>query len=102
MLREVLRRRLKNSWDIPEVMIIDGGRGQLNAALSQVEKSNAKTKVVSLAKKLEEIYTPEAASPIKLPKESPARQLCQQIRDEAHRFANTYHRLLRSKNFLES
>lgn len=102
MLREVLRRRLKNDWEIPDIMIIDGGRGQLNAALSQVTKVRVKTKVVSLAKKLEEIYTSDAIFPIKLPKESPARQLCQQVRDEAHRFANTYHRLLRSKKLLES
>ena len=59
-------------------------------------------KIISLAKRFEEIYTPDKTLPLSLPKESPARQLAQAIRDEAHRFALTYHRLLRSKKLLES
>lgn len=99
MHREVMARRIKNDWPKPDVMIIDGGRGQLNAVLSITNKYKYSITVVSLAKRLEEIYTPDQALPISLPKESPARQLAQQIRDEAHRFAITYHRKLRSKNF---
>ncbi len=102
MMREVLARRIKNDWPKPDVIIIDGGRGQLNAAISIVNKYQYQTTVVSLAKRLEEIYTPDKVLPISLPKESPARQLAQQIRDEAHRFAITYHRKLRSKSFLNT
>ncbi len=100
MMREVLARRIKNDWPKPNVMIIDGGRGQLNAALSITNKYKYTTTVISLAKRLEEIYTPGKVLPLSLPKESPARQLAQEIRDEAHRFAITYHRKLRSKAFL--
>lgn len=100
MHREVLSRRIKNDWPMADVMIIDGGRGQLNAALEVIHKYNYPKTVVSLAKRLEEIYTQDQDLPIRLPKESPARQLAQAIRDEAHRFAITYHRKLRSKNFL--
>lgn len=102
MIREVIARRIKNDWPQPDLMIIDGGRGQLNAALTIINRYKYQTKVISLAKRLEEIYTPDKDLPIRLPKESPARQLAQTLRDEAHRFAITYHRLLRSKNLLQS
>ena len=81
-------------------MIIDGGRGQLNNALKVVGDFKKDLQVISLAKRFEQIYTPDNVLPISLPKESPARQLVQALRDEAHRFAITYHRLLRSKNFI--
>ncbi|MCR4324203.1 MAG: GIY-YIG nuclease family protein [Candidatus Curtissbacteria bacterium] len=101
MHREVLARRFKNDWPLADVMIIDGGRGQLNAALSIAIKYKIKSvKIIGLAKRLEEIYTQDKVLPISLPKESPARQLVQALRDEAHRFANTYHRLLRSKDMI--
>ena len=100
MIREVIARRAKNDWPVPDLMIIDGGRGQLNAALSQVNKYKVNTFVVALAKRFDQIYSQNRVLPISLPKESPARLLAQQIRDEAHRFAITYHRLLRSKNLL--
>lgn len=100
MLKEVISRRLKNAWPIPDVMIIDGGKGQLNAVYSEIPKEQYTFKLISLAKRFEEIYTVANPLPISLPKESPARQLAQAIRDEAHRFAITYHRKLRSKNFL--
>ncbi|MDO8487026.1 MAG: excinuclease ABC subunit UvrC [Candidatus Curtissbacteria bacterium] len=102
MMREVLARRIKNNWPKPDVMIIDGGRGQLNAVLSILNKYKYQTTVISLAKRLEEIYTSGKIRPISLPKESPARQLAQEIRDEAHRFAITYHRKLRSKAFIKT
>lgn len=100
MLREVLTRRIKNNWPKPDLIIIDGGRGQLNSCLAIANKYKYVTAMVSLAKRLEEIYTPQGILPLRLPKESPARQLAQTIRDEAHRFAITYHRLLRSKLLL--
>lgn len=102
MIREVVARRLKNDWPIADLMIIDGGKGQLSSALEMINKYHPGIPVVSLAKRLEEIYLPYQSEPLSLPKESPARQLAQQIRDEAHRFAITYHRLLRSKNFLNN
>lgn len=100
MIREVIARRAKNNWPVPDLMIIDGGRGQLNAALSQVAKYKVKTFVIALAKRFETIYSQNRVLPISLPKESPARLLAQQIRDEAHRFAISYHRLLHSKQLL--
>ncbi len=100
MIRETLARRFKNDWPKPDLVIIDGGRGQLNAVLSILTKYRLSIPVISIAKRFEEIYTPDKVFPIKLPKESLARQLVQEIRDEAHRFAIKYHRLLRSKDFL--
>lgn len=102
MIREVIARRIKNDWPKPDLVIIDGGRGQLNAALSVIDKYKYPARVISLAKRLEEIYTPDKVLPIRLPKESPGRQLAQSLRDEAHRFANAYHKLLRSKQMLEA
>ncbi len=102
MLKEVLARRFKNDWPLPDLIIIDGGRGQLNSALSQIARFKLNITTISLAKRLEEIYTQDKVFPISLPKESPARQLVQAIRDEAHRFAIAYHRYLRSKKMLES
>lgn len=101
MIKEVIARRLKNDWPTADLMIIDGGKGQLNSALEMINKYHSGIPVVSLAKRLEEIYVPNQQDPISLPKESPARQLAQAIRDEAHRFAITYHRLLRSKDFIK-
>lgn len=102
MLREVLTRRFKNTWSLPDLVIIDGGKGQLNVALSVINGLKLKIPAISLAKKFEEIYTWDKVLPISLPKESFGRQLAQQVRDEAHRFAISYHRHLRSKAFLSS
>ncbi len=100
MLKEVLARRFKNDWPMPDLIIIDGGKGQLSSAVEIAGKYNKTMPIISLAKRLEEIYLPNSQLPITLPKESPARQLAQSLRDEAHRFAITYHRKLRSKAFL--
>ena len=100
MLKETLTRRLGNDWQLPDLIIIDGGRGQLSAALTILNKFKLSIPVISLAKKREQIYTPDQVLPINLGSESLARQLVQETRDEAHRFAITYHRLLRSKQFL--
>jgi excinuclease ABC subunit C len=103
MMYEMLSRRLKkltNSLDTPNLIIIDGGIGHL----STVEKvflelgiSTQEIPLISLAKENEEIYTLNSAEPIALPKESESLYLIQRIRDEAHRFAITFHRNLRSK-----
>lgn len=100
MMKQVLARRFKNSWPKADLIIIDGGKGQLSAVHSVAQKYSQTIPIVSLAKRLEEIYTSPTKEPISLPKESPARQLAQAVRDEAHRFAITYHRHLRSKNFI--
>lgn len=102
MIRETISRRFKNTWPLADLMIIDGGKGQLSSAVEMARKYDKTVQIISLAKKLEEIYLPEQPQPIRLPKESPARQLVQALRDEAHRFAITYHRLLRSKAFVKS
>ncbi len=92
-LNEVLRRRLKHTeWGKPDLIIIDGGKGQLSA----VEKSGD-IKFISLAKKFELIYTTDQDEPIVLPVRSYALRLLQRIRDEAHRFGITYHRKLRDR-----
>jgi excinuclease ABC subunit C len=108
-LNEVLMRRLKHTeWAFPDIMVIDGGKGQLSAVKSAVEDSLGggaaghypQFAVISLAKQFELIYTTDSDAPIALSKHSYALRLLQRIRDEAHRFAITFHRKLRSKNIL--
>ncbi len=115
-LQEVLRRRFgragkaddeegrKKGWtSLPDLVIIDGGRGQLNAALETMQKLGfERIRTVALAKQNEEIYTPTAAEPILLPRDSQALYLVQRIRDEAHRFGLTYHRNLRGRRSIRS
>ncbi len=104
-LKEVLERRLKRltSTDTsfsqePDLIIIDGGLGQLNAVLTVAKKLSATNiTIVSLAKREELIYRPGSSAPIELPRQSRSLYLVQRIRDEAHRFALEYHRNLRSK-----
>ncbi|MFC1981301.1 excinuclease ABC subunit UvrC [Chloroflexota bacterium] len=108
MLREVLRRRFKhlgretssapNSWAIlPDLVLIDGGKGQLNAALSVMAELGSSVSVTSLAKENEEIFIPRRARPVILPRSSPGLQLLQRLRDEAHRFALDYHTKMRKR-----
>ncbi|HAH85984.1 MAG TPA: excinuclease ABC subunit C, partial [Armatimonadetes bacterium] len=87
---------------LPDLMVIDGGKGQLNAALLAISQSGMQVNVVSLAKKFEEIYTPGNSRPMLLPRDSRALRLLQRTRDEAHRFAVTYHRNLRDKSVRKS
>ena len=101
MIREVLTRRFKNSWPKPDLIVIDGGKGQLNAALSVLKKNAVEIPVIAIAKRFEEIYSAGKPLPLRLQKENPARQLIQATRDEAHRFALSYHRLLRSKKLYQ-
>ena len=101
-MKEVLTRRLVHlgdkGWDKPDLIIIDGGKGQLSSVM-QIVKELGVTGIdfVSLAKRHEEVFLPNQSQSILLPRESSALFLIQRIRDEAHRFAITYHRKLRSK-----
>ncbi|MFA6296509.1 MAG: excinuclease ABC subunit UvrC [Patescibacteria group bacterium] len=97
MIKEVLDRRVHNDWPSPDLIIIDGGKPQINAALEILSNHNWQTSLISLAKRFEEIYTPNTEKPINLPRDSKELHLLQQIRDEAHRFAITYHKKLHSK-----
>lgn len=95
MIREVLIRRLKSDAPLPDLVVIDGGRGQLNTALEIIKDKP----VIGLAKREEEIYLANGEI-IRLPKSSPALHLLQRLRDEAHRFSRKYHFLLRRNNML--
>lgn len=87
---------------LPDLILIDGGAGQLSAARRALEQLNLELPVLGLAKRLEEIHLPDHPEPLTLPRTSSALQLLQQIRDEAHRFAVTRHRLLRGKRQVRS
>ena len=105
-MKEVLTRRLSHlgeeKWDKPDLMIIDGGKGQLSSVMEIIEGLGVTgIDVVSLAKKHEEVFLPKQSKPVILPRNSSALFLFQRIRDEAHRFAITYHRKLRSKSMIE-
>jgi len=110
MLREVLKRRFKHIGDakdawstIPDLALIDGGKGQLNAALSVLDEVEAgSTPIASLAKENEEIFIPQQATPIILPRSSQGLQLLQRLRDEAHRFALSYHQKIRKRKTFAS
>lgn len=104
-IKEVVARRYRDAGQgnelYPEVILIDGGLGQLHAALEALRGMDVKPPmVISLAKKEELIYTQERAEPIKLGRENLGLKLCQAIRDEAHRFAQHYHHILRRKKTL--
>jgi len=110
MIREVLRRRFKRgaegegSWGImPDLVLIDGGKAQLNAALqARQEVGMDSLPTASLAKEQEEVFIPGRAEPVDIPNNSPALHALQRARDEAHRFAISYHQKLRSKKSLVS
>ena len=85
----------------PDVILLDGGRGQLNAALEVFRSLDVQPpQVVALAKQEELLFTPDREEPIRLGRHHPGLRLCQAIRDEAHRFAQHYHHLLRSRSTL--
>ena len=109
-MKEVLSRRLSRlgepKWEKPDLIIIDGGKGQLSSVMQIVEDMGVKVgkdgiDFVSLAKREEEIFLPHQSDSILLPRDSNALYLIQRIRDEAHRFAITFHRDLRSKKLKE-
>jgi len=110
MIQETLRRRFKrgltggSTWAItPDLVLIDGGKGQLNAALElRQELGLDSVPMASLAKENEEVFIPGDRKPIYIPKDSPALHILQRARDEAHRFAISYHRRLRHKEGITS
>ncbi len=101
-MREILKRRFKRikNGDIlaPDLIIIDGGKGQLSSVIEVMNEMELNLDIVSLAKREEEVFLPNKSEPVIFPLNSPALHLFQRIRDEAHRFAITFHRQLRSKN----
>ncbi|MCL0072692.1 excinuclease ABC subunit UvrC [Dehalococcoidia bacterium] len=111
MMQEVLRRRFARekqetgaSWtSIPDLVLIDGGRGHLNAALEVIRELGIESvPIAGIAKENEEIFLPQAAEPITLPRNSQALYLLQRVRDESHRFALSYHLKVRRKGALIS
>lgn len=96
------REEQKKSWPLPDLVIVDGGKGQLSAAQKILADAGMSAPMIGLAKRLEEIYLPDSPLPITLPKNSIALFLLQRIRDEAHRFAVRYHRILRSSASVRS
>ncbi|RAJ95591.1 excinuclease ABC subunit C [Larkinella arboricola] len=107
-MHEVVTRRYTRVLDeqtgLPDLIVIDGGKGQLSAACEALKELNlyGKVPIIGIAKRLEEIYFPEDSLPLYIDKKSESLKLIQRIRDEAHRFAITYHRDKRSRNSLIS
>lgn len=106
-MKEVVYRRyrrvLDEAMELPDLIMVDGGKGQLSSALESLnELSIGSHPIISLAKRLEEVFVPNQSEPIPIPKTSSALRLLQQIRDEAHRFAITFHRSLRDKRTLQT
>ena len=106
MMREIVRRHLEavqaGEEPVPDFLLIDGGRGHLNAVLEVLKQLKMETPAAGIAKEFEILFLPARAEPVVLPPESRARRLAQRVRDEAHRFAIGYHRLLRGKDALTS
>jgi excinuclease ABC subunit C len=102
MIGEVVGRRYfrlkKENLPFPDLILIDGGKGQLAAAGAELERLDVDIPIISLAKQEEEIFLPKRRSPVILAKDSLGLQLLQRVRDEAHRFALSYHHVLRKKN----
>lgn len=101
-IKEVILRRFRpereEEWNRPDLLLIDGGKGQLSAALSAFQELDATPPtILGLAKREEEIFLPERSEPLRLSRHSAALRLLQSVRDEAHRFARHYHHLLRKK-----
>ncbi|MHB1000265.1 MAG: excinuclease ABC subunit UvrC [Armatimonadota bacterium] len=108
-MREVISRRFSEAAvndpkfsKLPDLILIDGGKGQLSAAQEGISASGYDIPIISLAKKFEEIYTTKSTKPLILPRDSRALRLLQRLRDEAHRFAVTYHKNLRDKSVKRS
>ena len=103
MMMEVVSRRLcrlqEENKPFPDLLLIDGGPGQLSSALDAIKQFQNPPLVASLAKREEILYSPCVSEPIRLPPTHPARRLVERIRDEVHRYAITYHRKIRGKQF---
>lgn len=100
-MAEVVKRRYQHLREeqlpMPDLIVIDGGMGQLSSAFGQLRELDLNIPIISLAKREEEIYAPNSSRPLRLSRKSEALKLLQRVRNEAHRFAVTYHRLVRSK-----
>jgi excinuclease ABC subunit C len=106
-MKEVVERRysrmIQEQTPLPDLIVVDGGKGQLSSAVEVLQKLGiTNTPIIGLAKRLEEVYLPHQSDPVQMPKTSTGLRLLQQIRDEAHRFAITFHRQLRSKRILQT
>jgi excinuclease ABC subunit C len=106
-MQEVVTRRYSRALEgggvLPDLVLLDGGRGQLNAGIKALEELGLDyLPIASLAKRAEEVYTPDRLQPLVLDLGSPALQMLQKIRDEAHRFAITYHKKLRQRRTISS
>lgn len=107
-MEEIIYRRYKRLLDeqqpLPQLIVIDGGKGQLSSALASLEKLNLRGKItiIGIAKKLEEIYFPEDSIPLYLDKKGETLKIIQQLRDEVHRFGITHHRNKRSKGLIKT
>jgi excinuclease ABC subunit C len=102
---EVVKRRysrlVKENSSLPNLVVIDGGAGQLHYALKALAELKIQIPIISLAKEFEEVYLPEKETPLQFGEKNKARLLLQQIRDEAHRFAISYNRLLRKNSLFK-
>ena len=106
-MREVIERRykrvLQEDSQLPDLIMVDGGKGQLSSAVEVLAKLELnKVSIIGLAKRLEEVFLPGASEAEMFPRTSSGLRLLQQIRDEAHRFAITHHRTVRSKRILQT
>ncbi len=105
MLKQILERRFKNDWPLPDLIIVDGGKAQLNVVSRVLKKASLGITVMSVskgdglrsAKAPDKIFFPGEKEPLELPLASPALHIIKRVRDEAHRFAISYHRQLRNK-----
>ena len=96
-------RVVREQQPMPDLILIDGGKGQLAAAVDALHSAGVREyQIIGLAKKLEEVYRPGESEPHNLPKTSSALKLLQQVRDEVHRYSITYHRQLRQKESMAS
>ena len=106
-MREVIKRRYSKLLDensiLPDLIMVDGGKGQLSSAVEILDELGfRKYNIIGLAKRLEEVFFPQQSDPASIPKTSSGLKLLQQVRDEAHRFAITFHRNRRSKRTIQT
>ncbi len=106
-MREVVERRytrlVEEAGVMPDLIMVDGGKGQLSSAVEVLQRLGLSSiPIIGLAKRLEEVFVPEESEPVTIARTSSSLRLLQQVRDEAHRFAITYHRKLRSKRILNT
>jgi excinuclease ABC subunit C len=107
-MKEIVKRRyqrlIKENKSLPQLIVIDGGKGQLSSAVEALEELNLRGKIaiIGIAKKLEEIYFPNDSIPLLLNKNSETLKIIQQIRNESHRFGINFHRKLREKQMIKS